>query len=236
MIRIAVCEDEPLLLERLAGQIRAILDKYPFAHRIEVFANGTALLAREAYDILLLDIEMKPYNGIELAKRLRERGDTGRFIFITAYEQYAIEAYDVQAFHYLVKPVNEKKLEEVLLKCCASLKEEKEQAVTVRKGTAVRRIPFGEVLYLEVLDRKIYLHTAEETISFYGKLEELELALPDNFFKCHRSYIVNFHHVQRYEKGDIQLDNEERIPLSKRKYRLFGQAFMQYLKESGDVF
>lgn len=236
MVRIAVCEDETVFLERLTGQIRAILDKYSFAYRIDAFANGTALLAREAYDILLLDIEMKPYNGIALAKKLRERGDSGRIIFITAYEQYAIEAYDVQAFHYLVKPVNGERLEEVLLKCHASLKEEKEQAVTVRNGAAVRRIPFGEVLYLEVLDRKIYLHTAEETISFYGKLEELASALPDNFFQCHRSYIVNFHHVQRYEKGDIRLDNEECIPLSKRKYGLFGQAFMQYLKESGDVF
>lgn len=236
MIRIAVCEDEPVFLEALSGQIRTILDKYGLAYRVEAFISSAALLAREAYDILFLDIEMKPYNGMELAKKLRERGDMSRFIFITAYEQYAIEAYDVQAFHYLVKPVDGKKLEEVLLKCCASLEKEKEQTITVRSKTAMRRIPFGEVLYLEVLDRKIYLHTAEETISFYGKLEKLELTLPDHFFKCHRSYIVNLHHVQRYEEGDIQLDNGECIPLSRRKRRLFGQSFMQYLKESGDMF
>ena len=236
MIRIAVCEDEPVLLEWMTGLIGTILDKNQIVYCVEAFENGTALLAREPFDILLLDIAMKPYNGIELSKRLRERGDRGRFIFITAYEQYAIDAYDFQAFHYLVKPVDKEKFEEVLLKCCAFLTEEKEQAIAVRQGTAVRRIPLGQVLYLEVLDRKIYLHTAEETVSFYGKLEELELTLPDNFFKCHRSYIVNFHHVQSYDKGDILLDNEESIPLSKRKYRLFGQVFMQYLKESGDVF
>lgn len=236
MIRIGVCEDEPVFLERLTGLISTILDKHQIIYCVEAFSNSAVLLARDAFDILLLDIAMKPYNGIELAKRLRERGDTGRFIFITAYEQYAVEAFDVQAFHYLVKPVDGRKLEEVLLKCCASLQKEKEQAIAVKQGTAVRRIPFGEVLYLEVLDRKIYLHTAEETISFYGKLEELESTLPDNFFKCHRSYIVNFSHVQRYDKRDVRLDNEESIPLSKRKYQLFGQAFMQYLKESGDVF
>lgn len=235
MIRIAICEDEQTLLDQLTGWVKTILDKNMIACNIESFRNGSALLTREAFDILLLDIAMEPLDGLELAKRLRRRGDESRLVFITAHQQYAIDAYDVQAFHYLVKPVDMEKLEMILLKLCTSLRKERQRALVVRQGAAVRRVPLEMALYLEVLDRKIYLHTAEESVPFYGKLEELEPTLPGIFFRCHRSYIVNLCHVQYYNKEGIRLDNEENIPLSKRRYKAFGLAFMHYLKESGDV-
>lgn len=290
MLRIAICEDEQILLDRLSGQVSAILDQHSIVYIIESFHSGSALLAREAYDILLLDIEMEPMDGLELAGRLRKRGDESRLVFITAYRQYAVDAYDVHPYHYLVKPVEPKKLETVLLQICDSLNRERSRAVIVRQGTSVRRVPLEVILYLEVQNRKIYLHTVEETVPFYGRLEELEPVLPrqeyapdttatvtrhrtpaaaldvqtpspgrtvsaasavgphhppqafknfslsDTFFRCHRSYIVNLRHVQLYDKNEICLDNEERIPLSKRRYKSFGLAFMHYLKESGDVF
>lgn len=313
MIRIAICEDEQILLERLSGQVSMILDQHSIEYNMDSFRSGSALLAREAYDILLLDIEMEPMDGLELAGKLRMRGDKSYLVFITAHQQYAVDAYDVHPYHYLVKPVEPKKLEAVLLQICASLRREHSRAVIVRQGTAVRRVPLELILYLEVLDRKIYLHTVEETFPFYGKLEDLEpaltrpepvpgiaaaalrsepvseitaaalrpesvseitaaaprhrtpadvsdvppqqdlasaaaassnhprqdsknISLPDTFFRCHRSYIVNLRHVQLYDKNEICLDNEERIPLSKRRYKSFGLAFMHYLKESGDVF
>ena len=94
----------------------------------------------------------------------------------------------------------------------------------------------GQVYYLEVINRKIHLHTEQESLPFYGKLEELEPSLPETFFRCHRSFIVNFDHVQRYDKKDVWLLNGEQIPLSKRRYQSFGLEFMHYLKEIGDVF
>ncbi len=235
MIRVAVCEDEEVLLNQLENWVRVILDRHSIQSHIESYVNSSALLARDAFDILLLDIEMKPLSGMELAKKLRVRGDESKLIFITAYPQYAVEAYDVQAFHYLVKPVDIERLEKVLLQVCSSLQKEHQQAIAIRQGSGIRRIPLEQILYLEVLDRKIYLHTEGEAVPFYGKLEELEPTLPKIFFRCHRSYIVNFIHVQRYGKGDVLLDNEESIPLSKRRYKDFGLAFMNYLKESGDV-
>ncbi len=236
MIRIAICEDETLLLNQLADTVKIILDKHSVSHTIELFTSGTALLVRAPFDLLLLDIAMKPLSGLELAKKLRTRGDDSKIIFITAHQQYAIDAFDVQAFHYLVKPVDVPKLETVLLKLCPSIQTERKCAIAIRQGTAVRRIPFEQVFYLEVINRKIHLHTENESLPFYGKLEELEPSLPETFFRCHRSYIVNFDHVQRYDKKDVWLNNMERIPLSKRRYQAFGLKFMDYLKESGDVF
>lgn len=236
MIRIAVCEDEQILLEQLTANIRAILDKHSIIYHMEAYTNGAALLAREAFDILFLDIVMEPFSGLELAKKLRARGDASKMIFITSHEQYAIDAYDVQAYHYLTKPVDIKKMEDVLLKLCGLLKEEYGRAITIRQGAAVRRVSLGQILYLEIMDRKIYLHKDREYFPFYGKLGEFEAMLPDTFFRCHRSYIVNFDHVQRYKKEEIWLDNEEAIPLSRRRYQAFGQGFMHYLSKRGDVF
>lgn len=236
MIQIAVCEDDPSFLGQLADRVRKILDRHSIKYHMELFSNGDALLLRGAFDILLLDIAMKPVSGLELARKLRMRGDEGSIIFITAYQQYAIEAYDVQAFHYLVKPVNLAKLERLLLNICSLIQKSRQNAITVRQGTSVRRVPLEQVLYLEVLDRKIYLHTQKEVLPFYGKLDKLESALPEMFFRSHRSYIVNLRHVQCYDKAEVILDNEESIPLSKRRYKAFGLAFLHYIKGSGDVF
>lgn len=236
MIRIAVCEDEQILLERLTGHIKNILNKHSVIFSIEAYTNGNVLLSRGTFDIVFLDIAMKPLNGLTLAKKLRARGDESKLIFITAHQQYAIDAYDVQAFHYLVKPVDMNKLEAVLLQLCSSLKDEYKHAIAIRQGTSVIRVPFEQILYLEVINRKIYLHKKEESFPFYGKLDELEPALPDTFFRCHRSYIVNFDHVQHYKKEEIWLDNEHAVPLSRRRYQAFGLAFMYYLKKRGDVF
>ncbi len=194
MIRIAFCEDESVLLEQLTDDIKNILNKYSVLYSIKAYANGNALLAREKFDILFLDIAMQPIDGLELARRLRDRGDESKLVFITTHRQYAIDAYNVQAFHYLIKPVDLKKLEAVLLKLCSLLKVEYEHALTFCQGTLVRRIPFEQILYLEVMNRKIYLHKREEDIPFYGKLNDLEPMLPDTFFRCHRSYIINFNH------------------------------------------
>ncbi len=235
MIRIAVCEDEQILLHQMAGLVKGIFDKHGISYYMETYLNGSSLLVHEAFDIVLLDIEMAPLNGLEVAERLRRRGDDSKLIFITAHPQYAIAAYDVQTYHYLLKPVDEKKLERLLLTLYSVLGQERQQAISVRQGTKVQRVPLDRVLYLEVLDRKIYLHTEEETIPFYGKLEELELMLPGIFFRCHRSYIVHLYCVRKYDKKEITLCNGERIPLSRRRYQSFGLAFMQYIKESGDV-
>ncbi len=236
LIRIAICEDEKILLNQLADQVKFILDRHSMEYTLELFTSGSALFIYGSFDLLLLDIAMEPLNGLKLAEKLRMRGDDCKLVFITAHPQYAIDAYDVQASHYLTKPVDTAKLESVLLKLCTSMQTERKCAIAIRQGTAVRRIPFGQILYLEVINRKIHLHTKNEILPFYGKLEELEPALPETFFRCHRSYIVNLSHVQRYDKKDIWLCNEEQIPLSKRRYQAFGLRFMNYLKESGDVF
>lgn len=236
MIRIAVCEDERILLEQLTEDIKNILDKHSIPYSVKAYANGNALLACEEFDLLFLDIAMRSLNGLELAKKLRARGDESKLVFITAHRQYAVDAYDVQAFHYLIKPIDLKKLEAVLLKLCSLLKGESEQALAFRQGTLVRRIPFEQILYLEVVNRKIYLYKSEESVSFYGKLNELEPVLPDAFFRCHRSYIVNLDHVKHYKKEAIWLDNECIVPLSRRRHQAFGLAFMHYLKKRGDVF
>lgn len=90
MIRIAVCEDEQILLEQLTDDIKSILNKHSVMYSIKAYTNGNALLARGVFDILFLDIAMKPLNGLEIARKLRARGDESRLVFITAHQRLSL--------------------------------------------------------------------------------------------------------------------------------------------------
>lgn len=234
MLRIAVCDDDALFAEETAGRVAAIL-KDKTEYTVSKFTSAGQLLASGPQDIVLLDIEMQGLDGMEAARRLRARGDACRLIFLTSHPRYVFAAFDVEASHYLTKPVEPKKLREVLLRLTARVSEEALRCIAVRQGAGLLRIPLSDILYLEVVDRKVFLHTAEATYDFYGKLEQLEQEFPEGFFRCHRSYIVQFSHIRRYDQAEITLVNGERIPISKRKYQMFCHAFLQYLKKDGEL-
>ena len=230
---IGICDDEKEVRMFLGKKVKSVCPEA----EIRYYQSGKDLLREEdPVDILLLDIHMPGQSGMETAETFRETNKNTVIIFVTALEEYVYQAFDVGAFHYLVKPVDIKKLETILWQLCSSLTGEYEHTLAIRQGTAVIRIPFGQILYLEAMNRKIHLHKNGEFLPYYGKLDELEPTLPDTFFRCHRSYIVNFDHVQHYKKEEIWLDNEVVLPLSRRRYQAFGLAFMYYLKNRGDVF
>ena len=150
-MRIAICDDEEKVREILVRKVGATFPE----DAIDAFSRGEELLkARELPDILLLDIKMPGISGMEVAKRLRERSDKVVIIFITGEEQYVFDSFDVHAFHYLVKPISDQKLEEVLLRAKESLAKEirkpEKKYVMVSSGGSHIRICLSDVIYAEV--------------------------------------------------------------------------------------
>lgn len=233
MVYIAVCDDNIYFLQELTRHINAILNEQKSNYTLEEFTSGEQLLNARPFDIIFLDIEMVGMNGMETARKLRERGDKSMLVFLTAHKKYVFSAFDVEAMQYLLKPLDIERLKTVLNQAILRLETENTQYLNIKQGNKVTRVPFNSILYIEVFDRKLFIHTAVCTYDFYGKLDELEELLSDDFFRCHRSYIVNLSYVRRYDKTAITMTTGDMVFISKRKYSMFCKRFLAFLKKGG---
>lgn len=230
MLRIAVCEDEKSMGEYLKQLIeRGIADRKDC--RIELFSSGEELLKKgKGFDIYFLDIDLKGMSGIDMAKSLRQKSEAV-IVFVTALKEYVFDAFDVQAFQYLLKPIDEEKFSRVLGQAVAECQPEKyAEPLVVRVKGLYRNIPKESILYAENEGRKIVLHLADEQISYYAKMSELEEMLGNDFFRCHRGYLVNLNAVKGYDTGNIQIKNGETILMAKQKYSAFVDVYMEFLR------
>lgn len=229
-MKIAVCDDEPVIRKQVEQRIHVLYEDA----RVQQFKNGQALLDAEInFDIIFLDIQMEGINGMDVAGKLRQDGWRGVLVFLTAVEEYVFQAFDVGAFHYLVKPVDPAKFYEVLKRAAQqsiqlSVEEAKPFSVTVKSGGVTRKIPVDGIYYLEVFNRKITVHTTSGIIRCYGKLSDYEKNLGEDFFRCHRAFLVHLKYVSRFHAKEITLENGETLLLSKQKYAEFVKAYMNY--------
>lgn len=243
MLKVAVVDDE----EIIRNHIRNLIEKHRPDCRTETYAAAEELFAaKEQFEIVFLDIKMEGLNGIEAAKRLRERNGYGIqeetvLIFVTGAREYVFEAFDVAAFHYLLKPLEEKKLIEVFDRAVkeAEKRKEREQAQLVLKtgGRSVTLKP-DRILYIENRGRKLEIHTAvrEERIEIYAAMSDLEGQLGSNFYRCHRGYLVNMAYITEYSNTGITLNNGETVYMAKDRYSKFVKEYMHYLKNGGVSF
>ena len=145
-------------------------------------------------DIVLLDVAMDGMDGMETAKKLRELSDM-LLIFVTGIKEQVFQAFDVGAFHYLLKPVEKEKLLSVMERAIAEVEKAKnrQRYMLIKVSDGYRRLNLSEILYAESDGRKVILHTRQEKLEFYEKMEELEKRLGEGFYRCHRSYLVPPH-------------------------------------------
>ena len=236
-MRIAICDDEKRICAILAEKVRKI---YPDAEII-THASGKELLnADELPDILLLDIRMPEINGMDVAKTLRDRDWRKILIFITGEEDQVFQSFDLQAFHFLVKPVADEKLKEVLDNAQKELERygdtsgKKDKYIEIQSGTSHIRINLSKLLYAEVYDRKTILHMKDESIEYYGQLSALEELVGKDFYRIHRSYLVNMKYVERYDRTSITTLGGDNIPIARREYDGFLKAYMEYSRRRID--
>ena len=228
---IAVVDDEKVIRE----DICKLIEKQRPESRVEAFSTGEELLASQGrFDIVFLDIQMDGMNGIEAARSLRERQDEIVLIFITGIKEYVFDAFDLYAFQYLLKPLNEKKFAEVLdraVKEAGRKKEKRGIFIKARNLTLAQT----DILYIESRGKKVEIHTArdEESIEIYAAMDELEGQLGEGFYRCHRAYIVNMAYITEYGGDSILLTNGDKVYLAKRKYGDFVKAYMWHLQNGG---
>ncbi len=175
---------------------------------------------------------MKGPDGMETARKLRERGFKGFLIFITIFKEMVFQSFEVQAYDYLVKPLEEAHFERTMERLYSSMQNACEANLLVRKGSESRMIPFDEIIFCEIIDRKIYLHlVSAEVADFYERIENLENRLDGRFYRCHRSFLINLQHLKGYKDGRAYMIGGTEIPVSRLRAKEFSGVILQYMKE-----
>ncbi|WP_097026500.1 LytR/AlgR family response regulator transcription factor [Clostridium peptidivorans] len=234
MLKIAICDDEECQRIELINMVKKALEFKNIKYLIFQYENGEDLLqSKLEINLYFLDIRMDKLNGIETAKKIRKLNKEVIIIFITALKEYVFEAFDVKAFHYILKPLSEKKLRKVLYSALPQFYEA-DDFILAKTISQCTKIFVKDIMYIESQLRKIKIHTTYDVIEYYHKLSDIEEELKNfNFFKCHRSYIVNLNYVRSYDNVFITLKNGEKVYVSKYKLTDFSRAFMYYLKSKG---
>ena len=187
MIHIAICDDEKYMSAHIKTLVSDFFRKKNREIRLRIFSSGEELLSGGGQiDICFLDIQMKGMDGMETARRLRADKFQGFLIFITVLKEMVFSSFEVQAYDYLLKPVEEKQFEKTMERLYASMRSAGEDSMLIQKGYEGRIVQKDEIIFCEIIDRKIYLNlTSGEVVDYYERIENLESKLDSHFFRCY---------------------------------------------------
>ncbi|MBQ7944749.1 MAG: response regulator transcription factor [Lachnospiraceae bacterium] len=230
-MRIAVCDDEEAqrilltkYLQEWAKQQNILLEVVPFLN-----AEGFLFCWAEdkAFDLLVLDIEMGEINGMELAMKLREQYADIPILFVTGYESYMAQGYEVSALHYLLKPIHKEKLFQVLDKFQKTKKPEDKLLLQTESGS-IFILP-SDIWYVEATGHQSVLYTSNRECRIKHSISEVKDLLQDKscFISSHRSYLVNMQHVSAIVKAELVMDNNVKLPISRGMTKQVNEAFIR---------
>ena len=236
MIRIAVCDDE---LQEL-GRADNLLKKYACEHpeyKIELhsFSAPLEMLAyverQGGFDVLLLDVYMPGILGTDTARELRNMGDRCQLIFLTTSRDHAVEAFSLNAAHYLLKPYSEKDFFMALDKAIESLSKKDAAFITVKTSDGIRRINLNKFVYSEAENHLQHIYMADG-ISISTRISSVELFKlleeEPRFNKCGSAYILNMDYISQIYAQGVVFSTGLKIPIPSRKYAEFKKIYMDY--------
>lgn len=237
MLSIAVCDDEIIACSNIAAKIRDILEQLKTPCLIRQFNSGQELLqAPEKFDIIFLDIIMRGLDGMATAQFLRSKSPDIILIFISSSRDYVFDAYDVEAFQYLLKPIDVGKLRHVLEKAVCKTETHSSEYMIINIERQKKKMFLDDICYFEIRGRKIDIHKTDDILTYYEQIGILEKNLQGKgFFRCHKSYLINLRHVDTYNRQEVTLDNGEKIMIAKRRYDDFIKEILSYMRKSGGI-
>ena len=227
-MRIAICDDEKILAERLKAMIEDAVKSLDVL--TDVYTDGNELLRRfeqKKYDLVFLDIEMPAIDGLSVAGKLRDASAEVFIVFLTSHVEYAIKGYEVNALRYLTKPPEKEKVYEIIEH--VQKKQADEKSLWIKDSEGERKIRLSEIIYIEALNQKMILHTASGNYEVWGKLNDYEEKLSrDGFFRIHRSFLVSLSKVIGIMGRNIRMLGGDDLPVGRTKVNEFREALIVY--------
>jgi two-component system LytT family response regulator len=231
MIKVILIDDEPLA----RSIVSEYLQSYPNIEVVQECGDGfegMKAIAQQHPDLIFLDIQMPKINGFEMLELLEE---PPAVIFTTAFDEFAMKAFESHAIDYLLKPFSKDRFDKAIEKWLkqkaapqstqallesVSSQQEEQHRVVVKTGSSIRIIPILEVLYFEAYDDYVKIHTKEGYFLKKKTMQHFENTLnPKLFVRVHRSFIIQVSEITKIDSADeVLLKNGKRIPLSRTGY------------------
>lgn len=239
MFHIAICDDEKHFLSEEKEIILKYMKERGCPCRIDTFDSGIGFIDSGGdirYDILFLDVSMAKMDGIELAKRVRKYDNNIYIVFVTAFIDYSLEGYKVDAIRYILK--DSESLEKSMYECLDTIINRMshiERKITFEFLEGEKSIHLDDILYVESNLHKLTFHVRGQTsksYTMYEKLDNIDIKFQnDHFCRIHKSYLVNLKYVQSIERYTVTLVNGEEVCISQPKYKDAREKFICYQGE-----
>lgn len=237
-VRVAICDDNAHELQK----IEAAMLSYIHARQDEaeitlsVFTSGPELLQHISrngpFDLMVLDILMPYMTGIEAAAQLRKANDESKIIFLTTSPEFAVHSYKVNAFYYLLKPVEERELFPLLDKALYSMRSVQSSCIVIKEKAGLKKIPLHMIEYAESVKHTLSFHLrGGETAVCYAKMTDFkaQLLADGRFVHCHQSFVVNMDRVAQITPACFVLESQAQIPISRTVHPKVKQSYIDYL-------
>jgi len=235
MYKIAVCDDNKIVCSEIEKVLLNLRKENELRLDIDIFYNGEdlelKLVSGAKYDLLILDIELDALNGIDVGKIVRDKleNDAMQIVYISAKASYAMALFDTRPLNFLVKPLEDKKLVEVVLKAM-DLGGVKLGCFEFNIGKEKYRYCLNDILYFESIGRKIKIVLKSETKEFYGKIKALSNELQEKgFYLIHNSYLVNYDKVKAQRSENLELINGKELPISRNNRNKMKEILMNHM-------
>lgn len=228
--KIAVCDDQERDREYVASLVKGWAEENGQTANVSFFVSAEDFLFHyedeKNYDVLLLDIEMKEMDGVQLAKKIRQTDQNVQIVFITGFPDFMAEGYEVSALHYLMKPVSREKLSAVLDKAVGNLKKQ-ERRLCVTFDHQTEFVPLREIVFIEAQKQYVIIHTETGEYRRKASLTTIEKELDEYFFKCQRSFIINLCYVKRINGDSVDMKNGANVPISRGMAQIIGKEMIR---------
>lgn len=235
MLKIAVCDDDKILSNELVEIIEEFFRTIFIEQIIDVFYDGSTLANAykngERFDIILMDIEMKFINGIEVAKTIRKIDRNVILIYVSGHDTYLLQLFEVEPFRFIKKPINKSELNKALESAYNRIVE-KDIYFEYQFNKCIGKVLLRNIRYFESLGRIVKIYDEKETHKFYGKLDVVEERVSNGkipFLRIHKSYLVNFHYIDKFTYTKVILNDRKELQISKDRQRDIRKRYMEIL-------
>lgn len=229
-MKIAICDDNHVYVDEIKRMTEGFLENEISELQIYPFYNSEELYhSTETFDIAFLDIEMPPYSGIEVAKKLKEANPHIIIFIITSHNQYLDDAMDLNVFRYIQKPLDAKRLKAGLEK---ALKRIDDTIINfyLKQGKVSNSVTSNDIIYIETVGRSTKVVTVSSEYLSENKMAFWKEKLIASFFyRVHKSYIVNMNYITDYQRDSLVLFKKYQVPISYRKQAEFRKVFLSYI-------